>query len=60
MKGREMRKEHSQRWVRSEGRLLQWTLGGDVKSLEKADCDPAEVLDGWEAVVERAGSLGCV
>ena len=55
-----MRKEHSQRWVRSEGRLLQWTLGGDVKSLEKADCDPAEVLDGWEAVVERASSLGCV
>ena len=31
-----------------------------MKSLEKADCDPAEVLDRWEAVVERAGSLGCV
>ena len=57
---REMKKEHSQRWVSSKGRLLRWTLRGSTKSLERADCGLAGVLDGSEAVVERAGSLGCV
>ena len=43
---REMKKEHSQRWVSSKGRLLWWTLRGAMKSLERADCDPAGVF-GW-------------
>ena len=43
---REMKKEYSQRWVSSKGRLLRWTLGGATKSLERADCDPAGVF-GW-------------